>query len=153
MCGPVGSADLTYRVATRTVSPHLPVTLSYITAASFTNYKHIWIGAQSTPLYLKWQCSRARYGSVKDSMKNLAISLSSKCVHGVLNVDVQGSIKTHSSNISDRITNKQCVFLIFWSFIIWIFTSQPFPELERKAICWSPSRTFFWWSRESIFQS
>jgi hypothetical protein len=52
MCGPVGSADLTYRVATRTVSPHLPVTLSYITAASFTNYKHIWIGARSTPLYL-----------------------------------------------------------------------------------------------------
>lgn len=51
MCGPVGSADLTYRVATRTVSPHLPVTLSYITAASFTNYKHIWIGARSTPLY------------------------------------------------------------------------------------------------------
>jgi len=40
--------------------------------------------------------------------------LSSKCVHGVLNVDVQGSIETHSSNISDRITNKQCVFLIFW---------------------------------------
>lgn len=39
MCGPVGSADLTYGVGTKTVSPHLPVTLSYITAANLTIYK------------------------------------------------------------------------------------------------------------------